>query len=101
MPLILDERAVASLLDWADLIPLMRRTLAAFSTGGAVQPVRPVVPVARHGVLLATMPGYLADDDALGVKLVSIAPGNAARDLPTHLATIVLFDPATGLPLAL
>ena len=101
MPLLLDERAVASLLDWADLIPLMHRTLAAFSTGGAVQPVRPVVPVARHGVLLATMPGYLAGDDALGVKLVSVAPGNAARDLPTHLATIMLFDPATGMPLAL
>jgi alanine dehydrogenase len=101
MPLLLDERAVASVLNWADLIPLMRRTLAAFSTGGAVQPVRPVVPVARHGVLLAAMPGYLAEDDALGVKLVSVAPGNAARDLPTHLATIVLFDATTGMPQAL
>jgi len=101
MPLVFDEHAVASLLDWADLIPLMRHTLAAFSTGGAVQPVRPVVPVPRHGVLLATMPGYLIDDDALGVKLVSVAPGNVTRDLPTHLATIVLFDPATGVPVAL
>jgi len=101
MPLLLDEAAVAALLTWDDLVPLMRRTLEAFSSGGAVQPVRPMVPVARHDMLLATMPGYLVDDDALGVKLVTLAPGNAALGIPTHLATIMLFDPVTGQPLAL
>lgn len=101
MLLLLDEAAVASLLTWDDLVPLMRRTLAAFSTGGAVQPVRTMVRMPRHGSILAPMPGYLAEADALGVKLVAVAPGNAAKGLPTHQASIMLFDPATGLPLAL
>lgn len=96
MALVLDEAQVASLLRWPDLIALMERTLAAFSTGGAVQPVRSIVRMERHGAMLGSMPGYLADLDALGAKLVSVVPDNSARGLPTHRATIVLIDPATG-----
>lgn len=101
MPLLLNEHEVASLLRYEDLVPLMERTLAAFSTGGTVQPVRSIVRIERHGGLLGTMPGYLADDDALGVKLVTLVHANAERGLPTHLATIALLDPMTGVLRAL
>ena len=96
MPLLLNEREVAQLLRYQDLVPLMERTLAAFSTGGAVQPVRSIVRMERHGGLMGTMPGYLSGDDALGVKLVTLVHANAQRGLPTHLATIALLDPVTG-----
>jgi ornithine cyclodeaminase/alanine dehydrogenase-like protein (mu-crystallin family) len=33
---------------------------------------------------------------ALGAKLVMVIPGNAAQNLPTHRAVVLLFDPATG-----
>jgi ornithine cyclodeaminase len=96
MTLLLDETAIRSLLRWADLVPLMERTLVAFSTGGAVQPVRTMVRMERHRSILGAMPGYLAESDALGAKLVSVTPGNAAHGMPTHRATIVLIDAATG-----
>jgi ornithine cyclodeaminase/alanine dehydrogenase len=38
---------------------------------------------------------------ALGAKLVSVAPGNRRRGLPTLHAAYLLSDPATGAPLAL
>jgi thiomorpholine-carboxylate dehydrogenase len=36
----------------------------------------------------------------MGVKLVTFYPGNAAKDLHTHHAMIMLFERATGIPLA-
>ncbi len=37
----------------------------------------------------------------LGVKLATVAPGNAAKGLPTVIASYLLHDAATGQPLAL
>jgi alanine dehydrogenase len=100
MALFLRESDLRTVLTMRDLIPLMERTLAVFSTGGAVQPVRTVVPVARHRGFFAVMPALLAEPEALGMKAVAVYPDNAARSLPTHLATILLVDPETGALLA-
>ncbi|MCC6627042.1 MAG: ornithine cyclodeaminase family protein [Chloroflexi bacterium] len=94
MHLDLDEAAVARLLRVDEVIPVMARALADLSAGRVAQPVRSVVPVADHGGYLFVMPAYAG---ALGVKLVTLYPAN--RDVPTHHAAIVLFDPATGAPL--
>jgi ornithine cyclodeaminase/alanine dehydrogenase-like protein (mu-crystallin family) len=45
------------------------------------------------------MPGYA--DGVLEAKLVTVFPSNDASELPTHQATIHLFDDETGQPLAL
>ena len=96
MPLLLAESEVASLLRMEELIDLMERTLAEFSSGRALQPVRTALALEAHDSFLGTMPAYLSDADALGVKLVTFAERNAARGMPTHLATVLLFDPETG-----
>jgi ornithine cyclodeaminase/alanine dehydrogenase-like protein (mu-crystallin family) len=77
-----------------DVIEAMGPALADFSSGKVVQPVRTVVPVAEHGGFLGVMPAYAG---SLGVKLVTFYPGNTG--IPTHLATIMLFNPETGEPL--
>ncbi len=100
MALLLGESHLRNLLTMRDLIPLMEGTLAAFSTGGAVQPVRAVVPVNTHQAFFAAMPAYLRDPEALGLKAVAVYPGNAARALHTHQAMILLLEPDTGRPLA-
>lgn len=89
----LDEAAVRRLLRMEDVIPAMERALADFSSGNVVQPVRSIVPVAEHQGFLGLMPAYYTGD-ALGVKLVTFYPRN--RDVPTHHATILLFEPETG-----
>lgn len=100
MALLLTESHIRALLPMRELIPLMEHTLAAFSTGGAVQPVRSVVPVREHEGFLGVMPAYVTAQQALGLKAVLVYPGNTARGLPTHLATILLLDPATGVLLS-
>jgi len=92
----LDEAAVRDVLRMEDVIEAMEKALAAFSSGRAVQPLRTVIPVDEHGGFLFVMPAYTGT--ALGAKLVTLYPGNV--DLPTHNATILLFDPQSGAPLA-
>jgi ornithine cyclodeaminase/alanine dehydrogenase-like protein (mu-crystallin family) len=67
------------------------------SAGRASVPPRIAAETERG--LLAAMPGYA--DGILETKLVSVFAGNHEIGLPTHQATIALFDDATGKPLAL
>jgi ornithine cyclodeaminase/alanine dehydrogenase-like protein (mu-crystallin family) len=92
----LDEAAVRRLLRMEDVIPAMEQALADFSSDKVVQPVRNIVPAAEHEGFLGLMPAYTGD--ALGAKLVTFYPRN--EGVPTHHATILLFKPETGEPLA-
>lgn len=96
MALLLKASHLRHLVTMRDLVPLMERALAAFSSGRVVQPVRTTIPVAEHGGFLGLMPAYLVEPGAMGLKAVTFYHGNAARGLPTHLATVLLHDPATG-----
>ncbi len=96
MPILLSESTVRELLGMDDLIDVMARALAAFSAGAVSQPVRGVVEIPAPRAFFAAMPAFVADPPALGAKLVTVYPGNPARGLPSHLATIALLDPETG-----
>lgn len=77
------------------LIDLMAETLASFSAAQVEQPVRTVVEVASNA-FFGVMPALIKTTPALGAKLVTVFGSNLAKGLPTHLATILLLDPATG-----
>lgn len=98
MTRVLDDAAVRRLLRLADLLPAVRRALIDLSTGRVIQPLRTVMEIPAEQGFLFLKPAHTRD--ALATKLITLIPGNAARGLPTLLATIVLMDPATGRPLA-
>ena len=79
-----------------DLIAAMETALDQYSSGGVRQPLRSVVDIGGGHAFYAVMPAYIARPPSLGTKLVSVYHSNAARGLPSHLATIVLLDPETG-----
>jgi ornithine cyclodeaminase len=91
-----DVRALLPPSQFPALVDLMESTLVDFSAGRTTQPVRTAVPVGPPGQYLGVMPALLAGAAALGTKLVSVVPGNAARGLSTHLGFVALFDPVTG-----
>src|SRR4051812_3745210 len=95
---LLTEGDVAAVLPMDAVIEAMEGALRRLSTGGVVQPVRTVIPVADE--FFAVMPAYVRDPPALGAKLVTVFARNRALDLPTHLATVLLFSPETGALLA-
>ena len=95
----IDEPTVASVLRMQDLIPVMRQAMIDFSQGRIAQPTRRIFAVQPHGGFFGSMPA--AGANALGAKLVTFYPGNAEKNLHTHMAVIVLFRPQTGEPMVM
>lgn len=104
MTLLLRESEVRALLSMGDAIGLMADALKVFSTGGVEQPVRLAMPIPPHEGYLGLMPAQIRANpaeagrlgEALGAKAVTYFPHNAARDLPTILSVVLLWDSATG-----
>jgi ornithine cyclodeaminase/alanine dehydrogenase-like protein (mu-crystallin family) len=93
--LVLTRAQVRELLDVDALLDALERAFVELSAGRTSVPPR--VAASSELGFLAAMPGYA--DGILETKLVSVFAGN--RDLPTHQATISLFDDEDGRPLAL
>jgi alanine dehydrogenase len=96
MPVLLTEQDVRRVLAMPDLIEAMAQALGAFSSGGVTQPVRTTLEIGSDPAFFAVMPAALAHPAAMGAKLVTVYHRNHNRGLPSHLATIVLLDHATG-----
>ncbi len=92
-----NEAEVASVLRMEDLIPAMRQAMIDFSQGKVGQPTRHILSVKDHNGFFGGMPAVTPA--GMGAKLVAFYPENAKKNLPTHMATIVLFRPETGEPL--
>jgi ornithine cyclodeaminase/alanine dehydrogenase-like protein (mu-crystallin family) len=80
----------------SDLIPAMESALARFSGGEVLQPLRSVLTVGPTKAYYGLMPAYLPSPAAMGAKIVTVFGDNHKKNLPSHLATILLFDPDTG-----
>jgi len=93
--LVLSRADVRELLDLDLLLEALERAFIELSAGRTSVPPRIAASTERG--LLAAMPGYA--DGILETKLVSVFAEN--RDLPSHQATISLFDDETGRPVAL
>jgi len=103
---IVDAAALATLLDDRALIEALRDM---FVSGCEVPPrhhhsiAQPGAQPGRDATLLL-MPAWEsaeAEGDALGVKVVTVYPDNAAKGLPAVMGNYMLLDGATGAPLAL
>jgi ornithine cyclodeaminase/alanine dehydrogenase-like protein (mu-crystallin family) len=95
MPLWLSESDVRAALPMGELIEAMEAALVAFSAGRVVQPVRTILEIGERN-FFGVMPALDAEASLMGAKLVTVLPGNTAKGLPSHQASIVLFDAASG-----
>ncbi|TMB72567.1 MAG: ornithine cyclodeaminase family protein, partial [Chloroflexi bacterium] len=93
---VLSADDVARLLPMRDCIGVMRDALAALARGKALVPLRMVMRMPDASGFLGLMPGHIDADGgregALGMKAVSVFPGNAARGIDTHQGAVLLFE---------
>lgn len=97
---ILSADDVRRALPMREAVEAMKRAFAQLSTGQAEVPLRVPLHVPRHNGLTLFMPAYLAADDQMAVKIVSVFNDNPARGLPLIHALVVVVDAETGRPAA-
>lgn len=95
--LILDHDQVVRSLTMTECLRLLREAFTALGSGQAFQPLRSVVkPPDAHGVL-GMMPAYLAQPRAaLGMKTITVFPGNVAQGMDSHQGAVLLYSAETG-----
>jgi ornithine cyclodeaminase len=91
----LSAEQVHAALEWRVLIDALRDAFRV----GASAPLRASHAVTPAGDRLLLMPAW--DGASLGVKIVTVFPGNLAQGLASVSAVFLLMDGATGHPLAL
>jgi ornithine cyclodeaminase len=98
--LVLSADDVTKLLPMRDCIQVMREALGALAQGEALVPLRMVMRLPDARGFLGVMPGYIGPDGrnqgALGMKAVSVFPGNADRGIDTHQGAVILLEADTG-----
>jgi alanine dehydrogenase len=96
--LVLGAEEVRAVLDLDRLADVVADGLRALSSGAASVPPRVAAETADG--FLASMPGHVPGH-GLATKLVSVFPANERVGRPAVQAVVLVFDAATGTPLAL
>ncbi|RLC67393.1 MAG: hypothetical protein DRI48_02410, partial [Chloroflexi bacterium] len=97
---ILSAEDVRRALPMRQAIEAMKRAFAQLSTGQADVPLRSALDVPCHNGVTLFMPAYLAEDDHMAVKIVSVFNDNPAQGLPLIHALVVVVNATTGEPTA-
>ena len=95
----LAEKDIERFTPWDQLIPAMEVALANLSAGKVIQPLRQWITLEEDKRFWGIMPA--AAEACMGIKLVSLYPKNAERNVPTIIAKVLLVNPDTGEPFAM
>jgi ornithine cyclodeaminase len=99
--LVISHEDVARLLPMDACIEVMAEAMRTIGRGGAVLPLRSVVWMPDRTGMIGLMPGFLGAPASLGLKVVSIFPGNHGTGYDSHQGVVMLFDIQHGFPLAI
>lgn len=99
--LIVNQSEVIELLPMAECIDVMAEALKALSQGDVILPLRPVMWLPEKVGALGMMPGYVGSQSLMGLKVVSVFPGNHGTEYDSHMGAVMLFETRHGQPLAL
>lgn len=92
----LNAEAVRGLLPMGRCVELMRKAMLLVAQGQTIQPIRTALRLPDGKGLLSLMPGYTANPRWLGIKIVSVFPGNFGSECGSHQGAVLLFEPEHG-----
>jgi alanine dehydrogenase len=99
--LIVNQKEVRQLLPMNECMDVMSEALKTLARGDAILPLRPVLWLPEKVGALGMMPSYLGDIRAMGLKVVSVFPGNHGTQYDSHQGAVLLFETEHGQLLAI
>ena len=99
--LIVNQSEVRRLLPMGECIDVMADALSALARGEAIQPLRAITWLPDKVGALGAMPSYLANIGAMGLKVISVFPGNHGTEYDSHQGAVLVFEAKHGALLAL
>jgi ornithine cyclodeaminase len=95
--LIANQDETIQLLPMGLCIETMENALRLLDAGDAVMPLRQRMALPGSRNLMGIMPSYLGGIGSLGVKVITIFPGNHGTEYDSHQGVVLLFDAQHGL----
>ena len=100
--LVINENECRQLITDEKALELTEQALADFSNGIAINPIKLHLPLfPENNGWINSMPSWLKRQNVTGMKWVNVHGDNMKHKLPTVVGTIILNDPATGIPFAI
>jgi ornithine cyclodeaminase/alanine dehydrogenase-like protein (mu-crystallin family) len=93
---IVTQAEVPALLPMHECVEVMTEALKTLAKGDAVLPLRTMTKLPDGRGLLGLMPAYLGAPAVLGLKAVSVMPGNHGTEYESHQGAVLLFEVEHG-----
>ena len=99
--LMINQSEVRRLLPMNECMEVMAATLKAVAEGNAILPLRHIMWLPEKVGALGTMPAYLGSIGMMGLKVVSVFPGNHGTEFDSHIGAVMLYETKHGQLLAI
>ena len=94
--LIVNQAEVPRLLPMAACMEAMAEALRSVSRGESLLPLRQVIMLPDKAGAFGSMPAYLGSPPAIGLKSITVFPGNHGTELDSHQGAVLLFETKRG-----
>jgi ornithine cyclodeaminase len=94
--LVINQSEVRQLLPMGECINLMAEAFKALARGDASNPPRQAMWLPDKTGLLGMMPACTGNSNLMGLKAVSVFPGNQGTEFDSHQGVVLLFETAHG-----
>ncbi|MGH7598268.1 MAG: ornithine cyclodeaminase family protein [bacterium] len=98
--LIVNQSEVAQWLPMHECMDVMAEALKMLAAGKTILPLRPIMWLPEKIGALGMMPAYVQDLNAMGLKVLTIFPGNHGTPYDSHQGAVLLFEAKHGCLLA-
>jgi ornithine cyclodeaminase/alanine dehydrogenase-like protein (mu-crystallin family) len=94
--LIVNQSEVAQWLPMRECMDVMAEAFKMLAAGKKILPLRPIMWLPEKIGALGMMPAYLQDLNAVGLKVLTVFPGNHGTPYDLHQGAVLLFEAKHG-----